>query len=395
MATLPSINLEIGSTTNSIVEIEQAATAAFAARGGNLLISASALSKRRGALHDAALLQVLISWARLSPNGKLKITGVSNPESSQSTLEECCSYSVGVGALSLAAEIMIGDFLIPRSMALMPAASRMESAYNGQYRDLQKGRAVDLICVAGAKRQYLKPLFSKPDSKGVKLKYDLISTVRGLALQAHPKADEIISTQTYSALATLTHELFENTQEHATSDVQQIPYRRHIEAVFVSWLTLSDSTTRQDFSSNSLLRDYWASVSDAQSTTREAAAGLCFSFLDSGPGMAARFLSKDYFQMSSEEERAALLNCLNVHQTTKNNPAAGLGLSEVLTELKALNGLLRIRSGRLSIFKCFPPGNPKGLAEEEFLDWFEDRKIHERVAGTLITVFIPTPRITK
>lgn len=394
MATLPGTNLEIGSVINSIAEIEQSATTAFAARGGNLQISASALGKRRGALQDAALLQVLISWARLSPAGKLKIIGAAAPESIQSALEEACSYSVGIGALSLAPEVMIGDRSIPKAMALTPAANRMESAYNGQYRDLQKGRTADLICVAGAKRQYLKPLFSRPDASGVKPKYELIATVRGLALQAHPRADELISSQTYSALATLTHELFENTQEHAISDIQKIRYRRHIEAIFVSWLTLSDSTTREDFSGNSILRDYWASVSDAQSTTREAAAGLCFSFLDSGPGMAARFLSKDYFQMSSDEERAALLSCLKVHQTTKNNPAAGLGLSEVLAELKALNGLVRIRSGRLSIFKCFPPGRGDDQ-QTEFLDWFEARPVHERVAGTLITVFIPTPRITK
>lgn len=382
---------DIPSSCNSLAEIEAAVGSIRANRGANLVISPATLSKRRGAFHDASLLQALLTWARLSPDAQLKISSRSQGLSKEVLLSESCDYSVGIAALALAPSISVDDVETQRAEALTPAQQRIDYAFEGRFDQLTKGRCVDLLSVSGAQRQYIKPLFSRPSSDSVKDKYSLKPTVRGLAIQAHPRASEFLSERVVLALSTLTHELFENTQDHATTDLRGHPYRRHVEGLFVSWLRLTDDLAKDDFFRSKQLRDYWATLASSQ-RDREAVAGICFSFIDSGPGMAARLKGKDHFEMSIQEERDALLECLRIRSTTKLEQGAGGGLTEVLTELSELHGLVRIRSGRLSISRAFSPGSTNSEPNEGFDDWFEDKKELPAVAGTLISIFIPLPK---
>ena len=291
---------DIPSSCNSLAEIELAIGSIHANRGASLVISPSTLAKRRGVFHDAALLQALITWVRLSPDAQLKISSRNQGLTKETLLVESCDYSVGIAALALASSISVDGFETQRVDALAPAYQRIDHAFEGKFDQLTKGRCVDLLCVSGAQRQFIKPLFSRPNRDAVKDKYSLKPTVRGLAIQAHPRASEFLSESVVLALSTLTHELFENTQDHATTDLRGQPYRRHVEGMLVSWLRLTDDLVKEDFFRNKQLRDYWATLASSQ-TDREAVAGICFCFIDSGPGMAARLKGKDHFAMSIEE----------------------------------------------------------------------------------------------
>lgn len=385
--------IDIPSSSNSLTEIEGEISAIHARRGSNLnlLISPGTLSKRRGAFHDAAMLQALITWARLSSDGQLKLTSRNQQTSKEDLLTESCEYSVGVAVLAMAPHIFVDGVEASRSESLKPALHRMDHAFEGNFEMLLKGRCVDLLCVSGANRQYLRPLFSRPEPTFVRDKFSLKATVRGLAVQAHPRAVDFLDENVLLALATLLHELFENTQDHAIKDLKEIPYRRHVEGLLVSWLHLTEDLVRDDFFQNSRLRDYWATLASIQKN-REAVSGICFSFIDSGPGMAARLLGKDHFLMSKEEEREALLSCLRIRSTTKVEQGTGGGLTEVLTELKELHGLVRIRSGRLAIYKAFAPGLESLEPHEGFDNWFEEKKELGAVAGTVVSIFIPLPK---
>lgn len=384
-----SNQIDFTSSESSLYELEAELTKIHGARGWDLSVSPALLSKRRGAFHDAAVLQVLITWARLSPSSRLKLSSRNQGVAMERMLEESCDYAVGIAALAIAPTILVDGLEIPRSTSLASASTRMDNAFEGKYDELVKGRCVDLLCVSGAKRQFIKPLFAGPSADRLKDKYSLKTTVRGLAMKAHPRAAEFLSDSVISALATLTHELFENTQDHATSNLDRVPYRRHVEGLFVSNVSWSDSAASSDFFSNAPLRDYWATLADLQSTSRDGISGICFSFIDSGPGMAARMSGKEHFRMEIDEERKSLLSCLNMRATTKAESSAGGGLTEVLTELSELNGLVRIRSGRLSIFKVFAPGTAPQLPHEGFQNWFESQASLAAVAGTLISIFIP------
>ena len=376
------INLDV----NSLEEIEAALTSVHAHRGYDLTLSATGLDKRRGALRDAAFLQLIQTWARLSPEATLRLVAPPGFD----PLTEACGYSVGIGALSLAGKISVGARNVSRSSALAPGTARMDAAYEGRYDELRKGQSVDLICVGGANRQYLKPLFKTAGDAEVKDHKDLKMTVSSLVSAAYPSAIAHLDEGTLSALATLTHELVENSQEHGTSDERSRPYRRHVETVFVNKLSILDADSQNDLLANEALKRYWNELANRE--RRQHVAGLCLSFLDSGPGMASRLRGVEYASLNLEDEAAALRECLKLNVGTKEEEGTGSGLVEVLQEVSSLHGFVRIRSGRHAIFRCFTPGDEPGDVFEGFSDWFPDRKLL-RVAGTLVSVFIPLPRV--
>ena len=375
---------------DSLEEIDRAIATVHAYRGRDLAVFATALDKRRGAIRDAAFLQLLLTWARLNPKNCLNLLSNADDDP-QVVLREACGYSVGLAIMSIAGSIKVAGSSVHRAEALLPGKDRITAAYKGAFERLVKGRTVDLLCVSGAELQYLKPLFRSASPHSVKDKFDLKSTVRGLALRAYPNAADDLDDSTVSALATLTHELFENTQDHAITDIAGQPYRRHVEVVFVSWVVLNDVEAQNDLTGNEELRKYWSALFDRQSRNRQVA-GLCFSFLDSGPGMASRLLGKEYSQMEVQEEAQALRRCLRLGVSSKLTRGTGGGFTEVLIEAEKAGGLVRVRSGRQAIFRCFAPGESAGDVSTGFKDWYDDGRELMRVAGTLITVFIPMPR---
>jgi hypothetical protein len=375
--------------SDSLEDVESAVQTVHGSRGYDLRIHASALDKRLGALRDAAFLQVLLTWARLSPNASINLLS-NGSEDTDGVLQEACGYATGIASIVVAGGVKVRGEPVLKSKALVTAFPRISAAHEGRYDSLVKGRTVDLLCVSGAERQYLKPLFSAPSADALRDKFDLRATVRALAMRAAQCRPEDLDEDTVSALATLTHELFENTQEHAVKSVAGIPYRRHVELLSASWVSLDGEAERQDLAVSSRLIDYWRSLENVQRLRRRPA-GICFSFLDSGPGMAARLSGKDYPELTLEEEREALHECLRMHVTSKSDKGTGGGFEAVLTQIAQAGGFVRVRSGRHSIFKCFLPGEPAGDVTQGFEDWFAGRQLY-RVAGTLISVFIPFPR---
>jgi hypothetical protein len=376
---------------DSLEEIEAGLTTVLAHRNYDLAVHASALSKRRGPLRDAAYLQLLLTWARLSPTSNLRLLSNASVEVIP-VLREACDYSVGIAAIATAGGIRVNDAQIPRPIALALGTPRVDAAFHGKYDELIKGRQIDLLCVSGAERQYLKPLFDSPSPSGVKSKFGLKTTVKALAAKAAPTAE--LDDQTISALALLTHELFENTQDHATHQLDGTAYRRHVELLIAGWAVISDAESQNDLLVNESLRDYWAALAASQPQQRQVQ-GLCFSFLDSGPGMAARLAGKEYFDIPLDEERDALRTCLRMHVTSKREHGTGGGLRAVLSEVAQAFGFVRVRSGRQAIFRSFAPGVDHGDVCENFEDWFGSERTLQRVTGTLITVFIPIPRFAE
>lgn len=374
---------------DSLEEMEDALSAVHAYRTYDLAVFASSLDKRRGALRDAAYLQMLLTWARLSPEAELHLLSNASTEIVP-VLAEACGYSVGLAAIAVAGGVKVSNTQVPRPIALALGIPRIDSAFHGKYDELVKGRTIDLLCVSGADRQFLKPLFDRPLPNGVKDKFGLKITVRALAAKAALASAADLDDSTISALALLTHELFENTQDHAITQLDGTAYRRHVELLLVGWLKLSEEASKDDLMANASLRNYWEALAAKRPEARPA--GVCFSFLDSGPGMAARLAGKEYFEMTLEEERITLRDCLRMHMTSKTEHGTGGGLRAVLDEVAQASGFVRVRSGRQAIFRSFSPDVEPGNVYDNFEDWFEDGRELQRVAGTLISVFIPLPR---
>lgn len=92
------------------------------------------------------------------------------------------------------------------------------------------------------------------------------------------------------------------------------------------------------------------SVKDVRKKTGSGLTSLCvfeISYTDFGPGLVSRFTGKLVTDMTTGQEKDALLQCLQRNISSKPQDAAGEGLLLVLSMLSKIGGLIRIRSRRL------------------------------------------------
>jgi hypothetical protein len=121
------------------------------------------------------------------------------------------------------------------------------------------------------------------------------------------------------------------------------------------------------------------------------------SIFDCGPGLAAwRLWERGEGTPSVEAEHQAALECLRRHFSTSHEPARGIGLHEVLATISDLGGLLRVRTGRLQLYRDFAelPYDPRHGEDEPYLqDWQTRLGLTEAppAVGTFYTLLFPLP----
>lgn len=368
----------------SLIEIEQTLTKidGDTAKDKNFLFSLESLKSRHGPMHDASRLQMLVTLARRRLESDF--LDIHPNASEEAAIESVCGYAPGIAAARIAKGIRLGKITINRRDTLKAAAEKMQATDAEKFEKVIRGRTLDLICVSGSKVQYLRPLFSAHGI--VKEHAEMSETMHTLARIINQQSQERVPESLLSSLGLFSTELIKNTQEHAISDHTGKPYLAHVEGMIFGWTRLNEKLFFEDFSGNTKLTKYW----DEESyTTESGVSSLRFfevSYFDSGPGLVSRFTGRPVGEMSLEEERAFLMKCLKHKTTSKPQDAAGEGLPSVLSELKKVGGLIRIRSGRLSIFNAFSTEN----TQSELFD-FEDWSSTPLAAaeGAVISILVP------
>ncbi|GID06391.1 hypothetical protein [Pseudomonas sp. 008] len=368
----------------SLESIEQAIVLVGGAPEAPLQVSKDIVNKYKGAMHDASRLQMLVTWARASVDPVLHFHSSNR---TKAVLADLGTYSPGVAAIRLTSGIQVGSEFVSRRDALRNATTKMLNTDAGNLNSIIHGRTIDLACVSGVNVQFLKPLFSARDKKAVRDKAGMHEMLTQLFEIINKKDAGLIPNSFVEACSVFTCELFSNTQEHATTNHLGIPYDAHVEGMIVSWDEMEARFYKMDFKGHQRLQDFW----NREKVTirgREGIRCLQLSFFDTGPGFASRISGKDVEELSDEEERECLTRCLLKNVTTKSQTGSGGGLALVLNELQALGGLIRIRSGRLSIFNCFRKGCMDDV--HEFDDWSPDKLC--KVSGAVVSILVPLRR---
>lgn len=340
------------------------------------------INKRRGAMHDAARLQAIVTWARRTPRPYLQFHTSNNIDS---LLPDLAGYAPGIVALRLAEEVRIGSEIVSRRDALAYAAAKMQATDALDLKSMIKGRVIDMTCVSGAQVQYLRPLFSARRPQAVRRSDDMHQLLRYISDYINKDDAGLVPDTMLRALGVYVSELFSNTQEHATVDERGIPYAAHVEGMIISWDQLDEQTYSEDFLSHPRLREFWENESTLRGDGTRALRCLQLSFFDSGPGFASRATGTATADLDLITERTVLLRCLEQNTTSKRQVGAGLGLPGVLKELSRSGGLIRIRSGRHSIFNVF--GNTSSAEMHEFSDWTSEPLAP--VEGAVVSLIIP------
>jgi hypothetical protein len=218
------------------------------------------------------------------------------------------------------------------------------------------------------------------------------------------------------------YELFANTEEWGTSDLQFTPFSRGVRGILADVIPMTAVSryvgSRSANLERHLTRYFKTILSDSDIAATHV---LEVSIFDSGVGLARRDLRKPLDNsVSGEREYSSVLNCLRRHNTSSSDVTRGVGLFEVMRLMTRLRGFLQLRTGRLGLFRNFIDDEfifdehwSDSVRVSEFYrkfeylwDWDSEpeiirssalaevaRKERPLVDGTLFTFWIPLKRL--
>ena len=340
--------------------------------GGAQPLSVPKELDNEGAFGAAPLaVQAIASWARRPETQKVQLPD----EMGSSDLERAnfAASLVGMGAMYFADEVEAGPHKWMRFDALRAVTPYVMAMNRGDFSSASHRRQAGLVCFAGARAEFLNPLYAKPELGAVREATDFRVLLRRVLKSLDPSLPAQLNDGQHELLSAMLHQLFQNTDEHGAFDAEGRKYSRAMRGVFVRLTTLqSIHTLMADVGEDVPLKAFLskAIVFRPQEQLRSAADGkeaskagqplhfLELSVFDTGPGMALKWLSKSsgarkYDDFSEEDELEALKACFKKHATTKMVQNSGIGLPMALMAMKRLNAFMALRTGRMSLYQDF------------------------------------------
>ncbi|MFC7288218.1 hypothetical protein ACFQPC_09250 [Herminiimonas glaciei] len=361
------------------------------------LDASSVLTRSSFPIEDIARAQTLNSLIRKIPtsHGSIKFS----------------SQEQEVEALNILGTIPLGLLLIARAREWFPKneQSRLKSIRADYFEqlhswpDLARRDSTFLLCDDEYSKGLPFPLF---DATG-KLKSGqyfekFVPSLVESVMQAEELRGEFISQS--SLLTTLLFELFKNTQDHALFDARNQGIVGSVRLISCRFYDLNDLVVPSQKDSSVPLEPHIAFVKSLQKTglsMREQAKKhyqgiLEFSVMDSGPGFVGSWLRRPVtVDEDISTEYQAVLSCLRAGHSTARNPNRGLGLTDVLRALRKLNGFIRIRTNRISVYRDFNllKDDMKDPVDAVLHDWRKGlsskASVFGETTGAAVSVLVP------
>jgi hypothetical protein len=347
----------------------------------------------------AAAIQLVVTWARRFHEGRLVLH---SEKPADATLENFAKTPLGIVALNMAYAIRTKTHLpVSRREAMELARPFVEAMHSGPLRGIARGPSIPLICLDNA--QYLGKPSALYDPNGeVQVPYAFENLANALWENIVPdvrfanKSREILPD-----LGVLLHELFLNTHDHACTDLNGDKYRRSTRGIITRYHYIRPDTF-DDLSLGHVPIAQYLRAWHPDFPEARHAQFVEVSVFDSGPGLAAVWLVRRQkytpakaAAVSIQEEYEAVSSCLQKGQTSKENRLRGNGLYRVLRILKQHAGLMRLRTGRLSLVCGFPgqtAQEPLELNGAQMVDAITGKPPKEdraRAEGAVLTILIP------
>lgn len=170
-------------------------------------------------------------------------------------------------------------------------------------------------------------------------------------------------------LGRIFYELFLNTHEHGTRGYSRSEWLKPgIRLIYTNGINLPNKGVQGTLQGEPVLSNYLAAQNNQMKRYIE------ISIIDSGLGYTGRWLA-DYPDpdldeiLKLSEEYEIFKKCFSFRQTSSFRENKGHGLPIVMDRLTRLKGFIRIRSGRLALYRDFISNPYENLDECEFTDW--------------------------
>ncbi|NIG53924.1 hypothetical protein [Chitinophaga sp. Cy-1792] len=193
-------------------------------------------------------------------------------------------------------------------------------------------------------------------------------------------------------------ELLKNTDEHARHDyLNQVTLSPNSRGMSME-IIRSNRKKFTEYANHEGLKHYYENAADKQDSFF-----LEISVYDSGPGLVKRFLGKHWANdIDINEEVNVVKQCLKKGATsvdTWKGKNKGFGLNAVLELLTKLNGFLKIRTNRCSLYRDlirYPHAEVENASDIVLFDWSTNSETEftsmNNVEGAVLTMAFPLPQ---
>ncbi len=366
---------------------------------------------------QAALIQLIVTWARRNQKPVL-LTHAATPDDANQQLDTLAGRPFGFVALALAEDVVPRTVEASfRSLAKSKVDDEIRKIWLGPDGNRRPTRQSPLFGVdevpgipGHGSRVFIATVDGHPKesipqcyfSNGTLRQRDDFVAIAKMSIirAAKLRRDTPVSPDLYDEVGAIFHELFKNTDEWAVRDIDGMRFRRSVRGLIFEHHSLPNEASLLDAcGKNGPMVEFIARLSKE---SNDRVRFLEISVFDSGCGLAKRWLHEkspdinlDDINLNLSVEFNACLECLRRHRTTSQAIHKGIGLDEVLTTLAKLRAFLRIRTGRLSLYRDFltSPANESGEStDSELFDWrTQTKELTEfpRAEGVLYTMLIP------
>jgi len=336
---------------------------------------------------EAALAQVIISWAQRNPGAPLEtfieadgqiVDFVRRLPGLVAGL--CTEEATGLGQVgSIAAAL--------RSAAL----ARLDQLQSERPKQGYRGASAEILCAdhLGRDKPYLLYLPEARGGSGLRPREnfrDLASWLLRGAIRGSYR--EHVPADAADAIGSMLYEVFKNTEDHALTNTAGDLLEVSIRAIKTNHHAIAPDQLARIAGEYAPLASYCDALTVPQGAVYTHLFEL--SVLDSGPGFAATWTGTPVDELSIQDEDAAVRACFG-RGSAKGQSRFGEGLPHVLRLLRRQKGFLRLRTGRLSFFIDY---SDEAHAAEGALRRYEqaDLATLAAAAGSLLTILIPMRR---
>lgn len=336
---------------------------------------------------EAALTQVIVSWAQRMPGACLQ-TFLSTDEQITDFVRRLSGLVAGLSATQA-----VGRSGMSILSGLQHAAlGRLESLQGYRPRAGYRGSSVEVVCAdhLGRGAPYLLYLPSPSTEPQLRPRENFRDLAGWLLRRTIPEEYRpLFDAEAADSLGGMLYEIFKNTEDHALVDASGDLLDVSIRAIKTNHIAATPESLERVAESFPPL----ATFSSSLQTPRDAAQTHLFelSVLDSGPGFAATWTKRPLHRLSIAEEEQAVRECFG-RGSAKGDSRFGEGLPHVLRLLRRQRGFLRLRTGRLSLYADYSAATAGSGGARLTRYVPENASEFAPVAGSLLTILIPMRR---
>ncbi|HEY5722865.1 MAG TPA: hypothetical protein VIT45_11145 [Allosphingosinicella sp.] len=190
------------------------------------------------------------------------------------------------------------------------------------------------------------------------------------------------------SIAGALYELFRNTHEHARHDLAGNFIKRSLRAVQARRHSITPQVLARIAEDTPAIEAYCRRLQPRRGRTQLQLLEL--SVLDSGPGLAARWLGRTLLREDrGRVELEAVMNCFEKGASTKPRPGAGMGLPNLIGLARRSNGFLRLRTGAQSLYADLGLERDASFGSAPNLQPLHGDRIIAKASGTLWSLLLP------